>query len=138
MVVNNAGYGDVAAVEDVTLADFFAQIDTNFYGVVHVSKAALPILREQGFGHIFQVSSLGGRIGSVGLAAYQSAKWAVGGFSTVLAQEVAPPRHQGHRAGAGRYAHRLGRLVHDHHAHQRALPAHGRRLRRTAADRLRR
>jgi NAD(P)-dependent dehydrogenase (short-subunit alcohol dehydrogenase family) len=90
VVVNNAGYGDVAAVEDVTLADFRAQIDTNFYGVVQVTKAVLPILREQGSGHIFQVSSLGGRIGSVGLAAYQSAKWAVGGFSTVVAQEVAP------------------------------------------------
>ncbi|MFJ7948925.1 SDR family NAD(P)-dependent oxidoreductase [Streptomyces sp. NPDC096354] len=90
VVVNNAGYGDLASVEDVTANDFRAQIDTNFYGVVHVSKAVLPILREQGSGHIFQVSSLGGRIGSVGLAAYQSAKWAVGGFSTVLAQEVAP------------------------------------------------
>lgn len=90
VVVNNAGYGDVAAVEDVTLESFRAQIDTNFFGVVHVTKAVLPILRMQGCGHIFQVSSLGGRIGSVGLSAYQSAKWAVGGFSTALAQEVAP------------------------------------------------
>jgi NAD(P)-dependent dehydrogenase (short-subunit alcohol dehydrogenase family) len=90
VVVNNAGYGDVAAIEDVSLADFKAQIDTNFYGVVHVTKAVLPLLRQQRSGHIFQVSSLGGRIGSVGLAAYQSAKWAVGGFSTALAQEVAP------------------------------------------------
>ena len=90
VVVNNAGYGDVAAVEDVTLESFRAQIDANFFGVVYVTKAVLPILREQGAGHIFQVSSLGGRVGSVGLAAYQSAKWAVGGFSTVLAQEVAP------------------------------------------------
>ncbi|MFD8963394.1 SDR family NAD(P)-dependent oxidoreductase [Streptomyces sp. NPDC059568] len=90
IVVNNAGYGDVASVEDVTPEDFRAQIDTNFYGVVQVTKAVLPVLREQGSGHVFQVSSLGGRIGSPGLAAYQSAKWAVGGFSTVLAQEVAP------------------------------------------------
>ncbi|MFE2597352.1 SDR family NAD(P)-dependent oxidoreductase [Streptomyces sp. NPDC059396] len=90
VVVNNAGYADLAAVEDVDLADFRAQLDTDFYGVVHVTKAVLPILRAQGAGHIFQVSSVGGRIGSVGLAAYQSAKWAVGGFSTVLAQEVAP------------------------------------------------
>lgn len=90
VVVNNAGYGDVASVEDVTAEDFRAQIDTNFYGVVRVTKAVLPVLREQGSGHVFQVSSLGGRIGSPGLAAYQSAKWAVGGFSTVLAQEVAP------------------------------------------------
>jgi NAD(P)-dependent dehydrogenase (short-subunit alcohol dehydrogenase family) len=90
VVVNNAGYADTAAVEDMTLDVFKAQVDTNFYGVVHVSKAVLPLLRAQGSGHIFQVSSIGGRIGSVGLSAYQSAKWAVGGFSTVLAQEVAP------------------------------------------------
>lgn len=90
VVVNNAGYGDLAAVEDVTLEDFRAQIDTNFYGVVYVSKAVVPVLRRQGSGHIFQVSSLGGRIGMAGLGAYQSAKWAVGGFSTVLAQEVTP------------------------------------------------
>lgn len=90
VVVNNAGYGDLVAVEDIALDDFKAQIDTNFYGVVHVTKAVLPMLREQGAGHLFQVSSIGGRVGSVGLAAYQSAKWAVGGFSTVLAQEVAP------------------------------------------------
>jgi NAD(P)-dependent dehydrogenase (short-subunit alcohol dehydrogenase family) len=90
VVVNNAGYADLAAVEDVALDDFRAQIDTNFYGVVHVSKAVTPILREQGSGHIFQVSSVGGRITSPGLTAYQSAKWAVGGFSLGLAQEVAP------------------------------------------------
>ncbi|MFD8418671.1 SDR family NAD(P)-dependent oxidoreductase [Streptomyces sp. NPDC059668] len=90
VVVNNAGYGDMASVEDVTLDAFRAQIDTNFYGVVQVTKAVLPFLREQGSGHIFQVSSVGGRVGSAGLSAYQSAKWAVGGFSTVLAQEVAP------------------------------------------------
>jgi NAD(P)-dependent dehydrogenase (short-subunit alcohol dehydrogenase family) len=89
VVVNNAGYGDIASVEDVTLEDFRAQVETNFYGVVQVTKAVLPQLRRQGSGHIFQISSLGGRIGSVGLSAYQSAKWAVGGFSTVLAQEVA-------------------------------------------------
>jgi NAD(P)-dependent dehydrogenase (short-subunit alcohol dehydrogenase family) len=90
VVVNNAGYGDVASVEDVTLDDFRAQIDTNFYGVVYVSKAVVPILRKQGSGHIIQISSVGGRIATMGLAAYQSAKWAVGGFSEVLAQEVAP------------------------------------------------
>ncbi len=90
IVVNNAGYGDIAAVEDVSLEDFRRQIDTNFYGVVYVTKAVLPILREQGSGHIFQVSSLSARIGGVGLSAYQSAKWAVSGFSTGVAQEVAP------------------------------------------------
>ena len=90
VVVNNAGYGDIAAIEDVTVESFRAQMEANFFGVVFVTKAVLPILRRQRRGHIFQVSSLGGRIGSVGLASYQSAKWAVGGFSTVLSQEVAP------------------------------------------------
>ena len=90
VVINNAGYGDTASIEDTTFESFEKQIATNFLGVVYVTKAVLPILREQGSGHIFQVSSVGGRVGSPGLAAYQSAKWAMGGFSTVLAQEVAP------------------------------------------------
>ncbi|HVX42269.1 MAG TPA: SDR family NAD(P)-dependent oxidoreductase [Mycobacteriales bacterium] len=90
VVVNNAGYADLASVEDVTIEDFRAQVETNLFGVLNVTKAALPVLREQGHGHIIQVSSVGGRVASPGLSAYQSAKWAVGGFSEVLAQEVAP------------------------------------------------
>jgi NAD(P)-dependent dehydrogenase (short-subunit alcohol dehydrogenase family) len=90
VVVNNAGYADLAAIEDVDPDDFRAQIDTNLFGVVNVTKAALPVLREQGGGHVIQVSSVGGRLATPGLAAYQSAKWAVGGFSSVLAAEVAP------------------------------------------------
>jgi NAD(P)-dependent dehydrogenase (short-subunit alcohol dehydrogenase family) len=90
VVVNNAGYADLAAVEDVDPDAFRAQIDTNLFGVVNVTKAALPVLREQGGGHVIQVSSIGGRLATPGLAAYQSAKWAVGGFSSVLAAEVAP------------------------------------------------
>lgn len=90
VVVNNAGYANLASIEDVTLDDFREQIDTNLLGVVIVTKAALPVLRVQGSGHIIQVSSVGGRLASPGLGAYQSAKWAVGGFSGVLAAEVAP------------------------------------------------
>ncbi|GAA4502084.1 SDR family NAD(P)-dependent oxidoreductase [Actinoallomurus oryzae] len=90
VVVNNAGYADVASIEDMTEDVFRSQIDTNFYGVVNVTRAALPVLREQGSGHIIQISSVGGRVGGPGLGAYQSAKWAVGGFSEVLAKEVAP------------------------------------------------
>jgi NAD(P)-dependent dehydrogenase (short-subunit alcohol dehydrogenase family) len=90
VVVNNAGYADLAAVEDVDPAAFRAQIDTNLFGVVNVTKAALPIMREQGGGHVIQVSSIGGRLATPGLSAYQSAKWAVGGFSSVLAKEVGP------------------------------------------------
>jgi NAD(P)-dependent dehydrogenase (short-subunit alcohol dehydrogenase family) len=90
VVVNNAGYADLASVEDVTLDAFRAQIDTNLLGVVNVTKAALPVLREQGAGHVIQVSSVGGRMATPGLGAYQAAKWAVGGLSEVLAAEVAP------------------------------------------------
>jgi len=90
VVVNNAGYANLAAVEDVTLEDFREQLETNFFGVVNVTKAALPVLRQQGEGHVIQVSSIGGRLATPGLSAYQSAKWAVGGFSSVLAAEVGP------------------------------------------------
>jgi NAD(P)-dependent dehydrogenase (short-subunit alcohol dehydrogenase family) len=90
VVVNNAGYGNVASIEDGNEDDFRAQMETNFFGVANVTRAALPVLREQGAGHIIQVSSIGGRSGTPGLAAYQSAKWAVEGFSEVLAKEVGP------------------------------------------------
>jgi NAD(P)-dependent dehydrogenase (short-subunit alcohol dehydrogenase family) len=90
VVVNNAGYANLAAIEDITLEDFREQLETNLLGVVNVTKAALPRLREQGGGHIIQVSSIGGRLATAGLSAYQAAKWAVGGFSEVLAKEVGP------------------------------------------------
>lgn len=90
VVVNNAGYGDLGSFEDTTIDSFRTQIDTNFYGVVNVSKAAVPVLREQGSGHIFQVSSLIVRLSGAGLTAYQAAKCAVAGFSLGLAQEIAP------------------------------------------------
>jgi NAD(P)-dependent dehydrogenase (short-subunit alcohol dehydrogenase family) len=90
VVVNNAGYANLASVEDITREDFRDQIDTNLFGVVNVTKAALPVLRRQGGGRIIQVSSIGGRLATAGLSAYQTAKWAVGGFSEVLAKEVEP------------------------------------------------
>jgi len=90
VVVNNAGYGDLAAFEDTTIDTFRTQINTNFYGVVNVSKAAVPVLREQGSGHIFQVASLSVRLSAPGLSAYQAAKSAVAGFFSGLAQEIAP------------------------------------------------
>jgi NAD(P)-dependent dehydrogenase (short-subunit alcohol dehydrogenase family) len=90
VLVNNAGYANVTSIEDVDEADFRAQLETNFFGVFHVTRAALPVLRAQRSGHVIQISSIGGRRGSPGLAAYQAAKWAVEGFSEVLAREVAP------------------------------------------------
>ena len=90
VVVNNAGYANTASIEDMTIEDFTQQVQTNFFGVVYVSKAVLPILREQGHGHIFQIASVGARITAPGLGAYMAAKFAVRGFSLVLAQEMAP------------------------------------------------
>ncbi|MFC8448191.1 SDR family NAD(P)-dependent oxidoreductase [Kitasatospora sp. NPDC057223] len=90
VVVNNAGYADLASIEDTTLDSFRDQVETDFFGVVNVTKAVLPLLRAQGSGHIIQVSSVGARVTTPGLAAYQSAKWAVSGFTSVLAQEVGP------------------------------------------------
>ncbi|MFI6759236.1 SDR family NAD(P)-dependent oxidoreductase [Micromonospora sp. NPDC050417] len=90
VVVNNAGYANLVSTEDITAEDFRAQVETNFFGVVNVTRAAIPVLRAQGAGHIIQISSLGGRMATPGLSAYQASKWAVGGFSEVVAAEVAP------------------------------------------------
>ena len=90
VVVNNAGYGDVAPFEQLSSDRFKAVIDTNFYGVVNVTRAALPIMRKQKSGCILQISSVGGRLALPGSTAYHAAKWAVGGFTESLAQEVAP------------------------------------------------
>jgi NAD(P)-dependent dehydrogenase (short-subunit alcohol dehydrogenase family) len=90
VVVNNAGYADVGAIEDTSDEVFRAQIETNLFGVVNVTKAAIPVMREQRAGHIIQISSIGGRTSAPGVAPYQTAKWAVEGFSGVLAKEVEP------------------------------------------------
>jgi NAD(P)-dependent dehydrogenase (short-subunit alcohol dehydrogenase family) len=90
VLVNNAGYANVNSIEDFAEEDFREQIETNLWGVINVTRAALGVLREQGSGHIIQISSVGGRDTSPGLGPYQTAKWAVEGFSGVLAKEVAP------------------------------------------------
>jgi NAD(P)-dependent dehydrogenase (short-subunit alcohol dehydrogenase family) len=90
VVVNNAGYANVSSIEDMKEDDFRAQIETNLFGVVNVTRAALPVLRAQRAGHVIQISSIGGRRGSPGLSAYQTAKWGLEGFSEVLARETAP------------------------------------------------
>src|SRR5208282_3320500 len=90
VAVNNAGYGDVAPFEQVNSERFKALVDTNFYGVVYMTRAALPVMRKQKSGCILQISSVGGRLALPGSTAYHAAKWAVGGFTEALAQEVAP------------------------------------------------
>jgi NAD(P)-dependent dehydrogenase (short-subunit alcohol dehydrogenase family) len=90
VLVNNAGYGQFAPFEQMTAEDFQAVVDTCFYGVVYTTRAAIPVMRKQRSGHIFQVSSVGGRLAIAGNTPYHAAKWAVGGFSDALAMEVAP------------------------------------------------
>lgn len=90
VLVNNAGYGYVRPVEDTPLTDFRAQIEANLFGVIIVTKAVLPYFRERKAGHIIQISSIGGRVGPVGRAAYAAAKFGVEGFSESLSKEVAP------------------------------------------------
>ena len=90
VLVNNAGYGQFAPFEQMSAADFQAVVDTCFYGVVYTTRAAVPVMRKQKGGHIFQVSSVGGRLAFAGNTPYHAAKWAVGGFSDALAMEVAP------------------------------------------------
>ena len=91
VVVNNAGYANVAPIETGDDDDFRTQFETNFWGVYNVSKAAIPVLREQQGGLIIQFSSMGGRVGgSAGIASYQAAKFAIDGFSRVLRTEAAP------------------------------------------------
>src|SRR6202051_1972773 len=90
VLVNNAGYGQFAPFEQMSAEDFQAVVDTCFYGVVNTTRAAIPVMRKQKSGHIFQVSSVGGRIAVAGNTPYHAAKWAVGGFSDSLAMEVAP------------------------------------------------
>ena len=90
VLVNNAGYGQFAPFEQMSPEDFQAVVDTCFYGVVYTTRAAIPVMRKQKAGYIFQVSSVGGRMAIAGNTPYHAAKWAVGGFSDALAMEVAP------------------------------------------------
>ncbi|MET3808327.1 NAD(P)-dependent dehydrogenase (short-subunit alcohol dehydrogenase family) [Nakamurella sp. UYEF19] len=91
VVVNNAGYANSAPIEEMAEDDFRAQIETNLFGVINVTRAALPVLRQQRSGTFVQFSSVGGRVGGTpGMGAYQTAKFGVEGFSEVLASEVEP------------------------------------------------
>ncbi|MEV4109721.1 SDR family NAD(P)-dependent oxidoreductase [Nonomuraea sp. NPDC049695] len=90
VVVNNAGYGHFGMVEELTEAEARAQLETNVFGALWVTQAAIPLLREQGGGHIMQVSSIGGVAAFAGLGIYHASKWALEAFSESLAQEVAP------------------------------------------------
>lgn len=90
IVVNNAGYGQFGFVEELSEADARDQIETNVFGALWITQAALPYLRAQGSGHIIQVSSIGGITAFPLVGMYHASKWALEGFSQSLAQEVAP------------------------------------------------
>jgi NAD(P)-dependent dehydrogenase (short-subunit alcohol dehydrogenase family) len=89
IVVNNAGYGQFGMVEELSEAELREQIETNLFGAVWITQAALPYLRAQGSGHILQVSSIGGISAFPNVGAYHASKWALEGISQALAQEVA-------------------------------------------------
>ena len=89
VLVNNAGYGYFAPFEQMTSEQFRDVVETCLFGVVYTTHAALPVMRRQRSGHIFQVSSIGGRLAMPGNSPYHAAKWAVGGFSDSVAGEVA-------------------------------------------------
>ncbi len=90
IVVNNAGYGQFGFVEELTEQEARDQIETNVFGALWITQAALPYLRKQGSGHIIQVSSIGGVTAFRDVGIYHASKWALEGFSQSLAQEVAP------------------------------------------------
>jgi NAD(P)-dependent dehydrogenase (short-subunit alcohol dehydrogenase family) len=90
VVVNNAGYGNVNSIEDTPLEDYRSQIEVNLFGLINVTKPAIPIFRQQRHGHFIQISSIGGRIGPAGRGPYSAAKWGVEGFSEVLDKEMRP------------------------------------------------
>jgi NAD(P)-dependent dehydrogenase (short-subunit alcohol dehydrogenase family) len=90
IVVNNAGYGQFGFVEELSEQDARDQIETNVFGALWITQAALPYLREQRSGHIIQVSSIGGITAFPLVGMYHASKWALEGFSQALAAEVAP------------------------------------------------
>ena len=89
VVVNNAGYGQFGMVEEISEQEAREQIETNVFGALWVTQAVLPYLREQGSGHILQVSSIGGISAFPNIGIYNASKWALEGFSQSLAAEVA-------------------------------------------------
>ena len=90
VIINNAGFGIVGAVEETPESELRALMETNFFGAVAVIRAALPVLRSQGHGAIVNISSIGGQLSFAGFGAYSAAKFAMEGMSEALAQEVAP------------------------------------------------
>lgn len=90
VLVNSAGYRSVGPIEDIDEEEFRRNFEINFFGAVNTVRAVLPVMRPRRAGHIVNVSTIGGRRAQPGLGAYQASKWALGGFTEVLARETAP------------------------------------------------
>ncbi|MEO1159171.1 MAG: SDR family NAD(P)-dependent oxidoreductase [Pseudomonadota bacterium] len=90
VLVNNAGYGQLGVFEEIAHQNIALQFDTNVFGLMHVTRAALPVMRAQKSGRIFNLSSIGGTLGFDVASVYCAAKFAVEGFSECLALELAP------------------------------------------------
>lgn len=90
VLMNNAGFAHLSPFEQTSEDEFRDEIETNFFGVVNLTRAALPLMRRQRSGHIINISSSSGRFGGAGSSAYSAAKWAVSGFTESLAKEVGP------------------------------------------------
>ena len=88
VLVNNAGWGLFGSVEDVSMKDFRAQFETNFFGIISIIQKVAPIMRKQGTGVIVNVSSVAGRIGFPGSPAYISSKFALEGLSESIRYEL--------------------------------------------------
>jgi NAD(P)-dependent dehydrogenase (short-subunit alcohol dehydrogenase family) len=89
VVVNNAGYGQFGMVEELSESEAREQIETNLFGALWITQAAIPFMREQGSGHVIQVSSIGGISAFPTVGIYHASKWALEGITQSLAQEVA-------------------------------------------------
>ena len=111
VLVNNAGYGNVSSVEDTSLADFRAQIETNLFGVIIMTKAVLPYFRERRAGHFIQISSIGGRVGPPGRGV-RGSEVRCRRLFRIAVQRGRTARYKGHNRRTGRVSNRLCGLFH--------------------------